>query len=213
MPQDRFHLQIHQRAQRIPQIAVIAHIHRHLSDRDRAFDTDRDMIGVIRYPNRHLLPSLKHRPFDQQRSELNRPEFGVFSPNGLLSQITDVKVIYLAVEEHIEWNLVTDLMVVEVDIAGIEDGAQYILDTVRDFVNAGTRDRGTRGLDKGNVLFCLITAFVDVPYELIRLKGLGIDIGFVSVPHPKEFVFERIGLARSYYMIDILVIEFLKCRS
>src|SRR5579863_1438113 len=110
MPQDRFHLQIHQRAQRIPQIAVIAHIHRYFSDRDRAFDTDRDMIGVIRYPNRHLLPSLKHRPLDQQWSELNRPEFGVFGPNGLLSQITDVKVIDLTVEEHIEWDLVTDLM-------------------------------------------------------------------------------------------------------
>jgi hypothetical protein len=141
-------LQIHQRVQRIPQIAVIAHVHRHFSDRDRTFDADRDVVGVIGYPNRHLLAALKHRPLDQQRSKLDRAEFGVFRPNRLLSQVTDVEMVHLPVEEHIERDLVPRLMLAEVDIARVENGAQHILDTVRHFVNTGIGDRGPCGLDK-----------------------------------------------------------------
>ena len=119
---------------------VHGHIYGYMSDRDGTFDADRDMVGVIGDPYRHLFPTFEHIPFDEQGFELKGPELRVFCTDGLAAQVTDVEMIDLSVEEHIEGDLIVGFVLAEIDVPGIKDGAHDILYTTGDLVGAGVRD-------------------------------------------------------------------------
>src|SRR5262249_27991941 len=126
----------------------------------------------------------------------------------LLSEIPDIKMIDLAVEEHVEGYLVIRFVLVEIDIPGVEDGAQYILDTVGNTIYARVGDRGVRRLDKGDVLIRFVAPFVDIAQEFIRLQRCRIDVRLVFIPYFEEFVVEGRGLSFTDEVVDILALEF-----
>jgi len=83
-------LQIHQRAQRIPQIMIHRHIDRNLPDSDRTFDPHRNVIRIIGYPYRHFFAPFKYIPLDKQGLEFDSAELGVFRPDRFFTQVADI---------------------------------------------------------------------------------------------------------------------------
>ena len=124
------------------------------------------MIGIVGYPDSHFFAAFEHRAFDEEGLEFDRMELTIFRSDRLFSEVTDVEVIDLPVEEHIEGDLITRLVVIEIDVAGIEDGAQHVLYTVRHLEDALAGDRGIGGFDESDILVGLVPAFVNVADEL-----------------------------------------------
>jgi hypothetical protein len=100
-----------------------------------------------------------------------------------------------------------------VDVAGIEDGAKDVLDAVRYTIDAGIGNRRMSGPDERDVLIGLVTAFIDIPKEFIRLKRSGVDIGFVFVANLEEFVIKGGRFPFSDEVIYVLALEFFERRS
>jgi len=200
-------LQIDEGAQWVAEVVVVAHIDGHLTDGDRALDADRDVVGIVGDPNGHLFTAFEHGAFYEQRFELDGAELAVAGADGFLTEVADIEMIDLSVEEHIEWDLVIHLVLAEVDVSGIEDGAEHILDAIGDGIHSGVGDGGVGGLYKGDVFVGLVTAFVDVAEEFVGLKRGGVDIGLVFIPHLEELIIERVGLSFADEMIDVLSLE------
>jgi hypothetical protein len=165
------------------------------------------VIGVIADPDGHFLTTFEHSPLYQERPEFDGPELGIFGADGLLSQIADIEVIHLSVEEHVERDLVAGFEMIEIQITHKENSAQYILYTGWDLIYPFRRDSRTCILGESNVLVCLIPPFVDIPDEFIRLQRGSVDVCLIAVPYLKELVIKGIGLAIGYHMIYILSIE------
>ncbi len=134
------------------------------------------MIGVIGYPDGHFFAAFEHRAFDEEGLEFDRMKLTVFCSDRLFPKVSDVEMINLPVEEHSEGYLIPCLVVVEIDVAGIEDGAQHVLDTVGYLENALAGDRRVGGLDESDILVGLIPPLVDRPDKFIRLRCGGIVI-------------------------------------
>lgn len=199
--------QIHQRRQRIPLVVVHDHVDADLADGDGALDADGDMVGVVGDPDGHLFTALEHSPFDEQRFEFDAAEFGIIGPDGLLTQITDIDRIDLPVEEHIERYFIAGFIFIEIDIPGIERGAQDVLDAIGYPVNAGVGDCGAGGLDEGDIFVGLVTALIDVPDEFIGLQASGVYIGLVFVTDFEKLVIEGIAFPFGDHMIAILSLK------
>jgi hypothetical protein len=176
-------LKIHEGAQRVPEIMVVSHVHLYIPDADRALHADGDMIGIVAYPDRHLLAAFENGALDQQGLELDGPELAIRGPDRLFSQIADIEMVYLPVQEHVEGDLIVWIEVVEIDIARIENGAQHVLYTGGYGEHPLGGNCGVRRLDETDILIGLIASFIDIPDKLIGLQGRRIDIGFISIPH------------------------------
>lgn len=187
---------------------MIGHVDLDLADRDGAFDTHGDMVGIIGYPYSHFFPAFEHRSFDEQGFEFDRAEFGVPGADGLLPEVTHIEMIDLAVEEHSEVDLVAGFVVVEVDIPGVEGSAEDVLDAIFDGVNAGIGDGCMSGPDEGDVLIGLVPAFVDIADELVGLQSSGIKIAFVFIADLEQEVV--IALAFGDDMVTLLSLELLE---
>ena len=91
-------LHIHQRGQRVSRGGMFDHVDADLSDGDGALDADGDVVGVVGDPDGHLFAALEHRAFDEEGFEFDAAEFSIVGADGLLAEVTDIKIIDLAVE-------------------------------------------------------------------------------------------------------------------
>ncbi len=94
-------------------------------------------------------------------------------------------MIYLAVQEHVKRYPVVGFILTEIDIPGIENGTQDILDTTGYMVRPGIRDRGIGSLIEGDVLKGLIPTLVDIADELIRLERAGVNVSLIFISYFK----------------------------
>src|SRR5258708_24658771 len=185
----------------MPKIAVIDNADNHAAHTDGTLHAQGDMIRIVADPDRHFFPAFEDGAFDQQGFEFDRAELGIFCPDGLFTQVTDIQMIDLPVQEHIEVYFIPWFEFTPFNIAGVEDGAQDVLYTGRHRIDPFRGDGRIGGFHEGDVLVGLVSPFIDIPDELHRLKSGRIDITFVAVPHSIKFVIEAVGLAIPDYMI------------
>src|SRR5437868_6599167 len=99
-------------------------------------------------------------------------------------------MINLIVEEHIEWDLIINFILIEIDVAGIIHGAYNILYASTRFENSVSTHGGVRRLIESNVIVFFIPALLNVANEFHWQHRCGIDITFVFVSYLEKIIEE-----------------------
>lgn len=113
-------------------------------------------------------------------------------------------------EEHVERDVVVYFVSIEVDVAGIINGADNILYAVGNRVCACRRNRRVGLLVEGYVLVFLVAAFIYFADELIGLQGSGIKKRLVAVAHFKNPIVAWVTGTCTYHMIYRFIVQLLE---
>lgn len=194
---------LYEGGKRVAQVREGDHIHFNAAYRNGTVDPQWYLVAVIAYPHRHLFPALEDGAFDEQGFELDGAELPVPGIHFLFTNVTDVDVVHLVIEEHGKGYLISGFVFVKVDVTGVIDGADHILDAVRHLKSAVGAGGGACFAVEAYVIVNLVTAFADVADEADGQHGGGIDITFVFIAHFKDPVVCAEGFALSYYVICI----------
>src|SRR5947209_8469648 len=89
------------------------------------------MIGIVGDPHKHLFTPGKNGALNKKRCNLDRIKGAVACLYLLLAYVADVEIVHLIVQEHIEGDLSAWLVGIIVDIPGVIDGRQHVLNTLR----------------------------------------------------------------------------------
>ncbi len=201
---------LYERGKRPAEVREADHVHFNAAHGNRTVYPQGDFIGIIAYPNRHFLTTFEDGALDEQGLELDSTELAVAGIHFFLADVPDVNIEHLIVEEHGEGDLIAWFVFIEIDVTGVIDRGNNVLNAGGDLKCAGGAHGGGVFPVEAHVIIFLVTAFVDISDKSHGKQGGGIDVTFVAVAHFEEPVVRAVCFTIAHHMICVSVIVFNK---
>jgi hypothetical protein len=92
----------------------------------------------------------------------------------------------------------------------MKHGTYYVLNATRHLIDPVCSNGCICRLVESDILVFLISPFINIPNEFVRLEGGSIDKALIPVPDLIELVIKAIRFTLSYQMIDHLPVQVFK---